>query len=435
MVGWEVHSPIGVLLLVPPPSYCPLSHLSSHPSSHTAHRTPHTSSTRHVPMSLPQSLPLGCSTPHCTSPSQPVVSMKYTSLAPSVPSSSVDSVGQPAFPAMTEWRDLSWALLFCAHLTAVCGVSGWLLASGRVSLSASLHTDYSASTPLLVWPSLIALFASALLLSLVLALAYLSLLRLAPARVIHVTLYGGAAVLLVSAIAALLSASLYGALLCGLMFVLQLLWVWSVQRRIAFSALLLELSVVCLQEFPSTLAIPLCGLLAQAVWFAVWLLCFATLRSALSDGRPLTRPQYRDDSGGMQLLFIVLLLSLYWTAEVLNYVVHTSVAGVAGSFYFLHPHRTPSNVVFASVRRSLTSSFGSVCLGALIVASVQTARSLLNMLVRRQYDDRERSVVLACALWCAQCLLSLIEGIIQLTAQHTTSDAVATSARRTLTVS
>ena len=347
--------------------------------------------------------------------------MKYSSLGP-VSHSSADNVSRLTVPWFTGWRDLPWALLFCAHLTLLCGATAWLLASGRVSV-AHFQADYAAPTAVLSSSPLIVLLVSATVLSLVLSLAYLSLLRLAPAHVIRVILYGGALMLFVSTVAALLSGSLYGALGCGLLFALQLLWVWSVQRRIAFSAVMLEVSVRCIQEFPSTLAVPLCGLLAQSLWFVVWLLCYATLSAALSDSRPSVRSRYGGDrmglDSGQQLLFAALLLSYYWTYMTITYVVHTAVAGVAGVYYFLYPHRTPSHPVLASVRRSLTTSLGSVCLGALVVAAVQTARSLLNLLTRRQEEARERSVLLACALYCAQCLLSLIEGIIQWDRKHT----------------
>ena len=336
--------------------------------------------------------------------------MKYSSLASASSSSADSAAGLSAAPS-TAWRDLPWALLFYAHLTALCGVSGWLLVSGRVSLS-HYAADHRAPTALVAASSpLVVLLASAAVLSVVLALAYLTLLRVAPAEVIRVTLYGGAGLLLLSALVALLTGSLYGALASGVLFVVQLLWVWSVQRRIAFSAVMLELSVECVQQFPSMLAIPLCGLLAQAAWLAVWLLCTATLRTALGESRPSEEP---GTDGGVQALFAALLLSYYWTAMVITYAVHTSVAGVAGVFYYLYPTRTPPTPVLASVRRSLTTSFGSVSLGALIVAAVQTVRSLLNALLRQQREeDRERSVLLACALYCAQCLLSVIEAVIQ----------------------
>ena len=344
--------------------------------------------------------------------------MKYSSLTPAS-YSSADNVALLTASSSTGWRDLPWALLFCAHLAALTGVSAWLLVSGRGSPSTAeplSYTDSNAAASFTASP-LFLLFAAALLLSVLLSLAYLSLLRVAPARVIRVTLYATAGLLLLSTVAALLSGSLYGALASGLLFVLQLLWLWSVQRRIAFSALLVELSVQCVLDFPSTLAIPLCGLLAQSVWLATWLLCFSTLRSAMAAGRSSAGSGSASGAGemdgGMQALFATLLLSYYWTAMVITYVVHTAVAGVAGTWYFLWPDRTPVSPVWSSLRRSLTTSLGSVCLGALIVAAVRTVRALLNNVVSRTEENRERSAVLACALYCAQCLLSLIEGVVQ----------------------
>eukprot|EP01048_Picozoa_sp_COSAG05_P012616 COSAG05_NODE_1277_length_5304_cov_5.087992_5_plen_216_part_00 len=66
-------------------------------------------------------------------------------------------------------------------------------------------------------------------------------------------------------------------------------------------------------------------------------------------------------------------LALYWGTQVVKNVVHTTAAGVAAAWYFqaLEP-----DAVISSLKRTLTSSFGSVCFGSLVVAVLQTLRSV-----------------------------------------------------------
>ena len=66
---------------------------------------------------------------------------------------------------------------------------------------------------------------------------------------------------------------------------------------------------------------------------------------------------------------------MYWGFQVNKNVSHTTTCGVAATWYFstVVDHKpTP-----AAFKRTMTTSFGSVCLGSLIVAFLQAVRAML----------------------------------------------------------
>jgi len=78
-------------------------------------------------------------------------------------------------------------------------------------------------------------------------------------------------------------------------------------------------------------------------------------------------------------IVFLLVLSMYWTQQVIRNVVHVTVAGTVGTWWWA-PHEANSccsEAVRSSHARAMTNSFGSICLGSLIVAIIQTIKTFL----------------------------------------------------------
>ena len=56
-------------------------------------------------------------------------------------------------------------------------------------------------------------------------------------------------------------------------------------------------------------------------------------------------------------------------------IVHCTTAGAVGSWWFV---ATPQDPVWGAFRRACTTSFGSICLGSLIVAVLSAIRAMIN---------------------------------------------------------
>ena len=102
-------------------------------------------------------------------------------------------------------------------------------------------------------------------------------------------------------------------------------------------------------------------------------------------------------NGGLVFLF---MLSYYWTAQVISNVVHVTTAGTVGTWWFVPTEASGccSKAVRESYVRSLTSSFGSICFGSLIVALIQATREMVRSI--RDSDDSLLACIADCILGC-----------------------------------
>jgi len=112
------------------------------------------------------------------------------------------------------------------------------------------------------------------------------------------------------------------------------------------------------------------------------------------------------NSNNTGILFL-LLLSYYWVHQVLSNTVHVTTAGTVGTWWFVPGEANGcwSSAIKDSFWRATTYSFGSICLGSLLVAVVQALRALAHQ--ARQNEDMQ---LLACLV---ECILACIQDIIE----------------------
>jgi|AntRauTorckE5430_2_1112549.scaffolds.fasta_scaffold15675_1 hypothetical protein len=160
-----------------------------------------------------------------------------------------------------------------------------------------------------------------------------------------------------------------------------------------------------------------CGIIVMAYiftvlavgWSILWSLAVAgiqdtliTCKAVVVDGETTT--VCSDPNYGV---WFVLFISFFFMHQVLQNSVHCAVAGVVGSWWFT-PNSSGccSSAVCGSFIRTMTTSFGSICFGSLLVAIVQALRQIIQM--AKNNDDIGQ--FLAC---CLDCLLSCIESLLE----------------------
>jgi len=109
------------------------------------------------------------------------------------------------------------------------------------------------------------------------------------------------------------------------------------------------------------------------------------------------------------LCFIYLMFSLYWGAEVLCNILAVTVSSVAAFWATEISNIDARRPVSSSFYFSITYSFGSICLGSLIVAILKTARLIARMAVNSGSDNSASRVIAMCCV----CVLGCIEGLIE----------------------
>jgi len=216
---------------------------------------------------------------------------------------------------------------------------------------------------------------------------------------IQVSLLGSCGFMLVISVLLLL----YGQFLCAAGFVLGSLinafYARRVWHRIPFASSNLRTALSAVQTNGGVCAVAY-GVAGVAVfWTMIWGLAFlgGSVREGSCEGGTCT--------GGNAAFALFMVLSFYWTIQVFQNVLHVTVSGVVGTWWFA-PHDALSvfsPAIVDSFHRATTYSFGSICMGSLLVSVIQTLETLA-----RSARQNNRGGLLTCIV---ECILSLLASI------------------------
>lgn len=204
-----------------------------------------------------------------------------------------------------------------------------------------------------------------------------------PDRVVHWTL-GSAITIQLSLATALLAGGNGFGLLVILSAGFSFLFIVFIRAWIPFATVMIRTATEITREHPAMLRVSMGAALLQLIWVVIW--ATATAGAAVA---------------GDTLSIILLFTNLFWSIQVIKNVVHVSCAGVAASWYFKTEDDRPT---LSSLKRACTTSFGSICLGSLLVAVLRA----LWMVVPRRRTGQSGLVAVACggALSCVLAVLS-----------------------------
>jgi hypothetical protein len=192
----------------------------------------------------------------------------------------------------------------------------------------------------------------------------------------------------------------------GLIFLaLMICYAYAVWSRIPFATANLRTATTAVRANCSVSFIAYFFTALAFAWFVLWSLALAAIQKDVlgcveQDGVTVCENL---NYGVMFLLFV----SLFFTAEVLKNCTHVTVSGVVASWWF-----EPQNngfcgaSVLGSFLRTITTSFGSICFGSLLVAIIQAVRQLVEM--AKQNEDLGST--LAC---CIDCILGCLESLLE----------------------
>lgn len=296
------------------------------------------------------------------------------------------------------WRDLWAALLFYAHLVGVAVILGLNYKNLR-----KLEEIQSGGDKSEIFQAM-GVVGGSLLVGVVLLTIFLNLINKFPSSMIKGTFISSIVLLGMMGLGMFL---VPGGVFMGILYLilagLNILIYFSWRKRIPFSATLLKCVVDVMQLYPNTWNLSIFAILSQAAFTALYLVTLTAIGLKYSDKIDAGGSFHVQEGDVASMLYIV--FSMYWTMQVIQNVVHTTVCGVFATFYFLHgTGAVILKPVWSSFSRSMTYSFGSIAFGSLIVAIIQFVRFLVNS-TRNQRDN------LAAA--CADCLLGMIEGLVR----------------------
>merc|ERR1712086_981766 len=101
---------------------------------------------------------------------------------------------------------------------------------------------------------------------------------------------------------------------------------------------------------------------------------------------------------------------LLWGGFIASYWSHTVMCGIYGRWYYA---KDKGSEVMASLKTSTTSAFGSICMGAFIIALIRTIEIMLRQAEQQAREEANAGVlILLCVLRaCVACIGDLVEYI------------------------
>lgn len=280
-----------------------------------------------------------------------------------------------------QFRDVIFAVAFVLHLGTMLFL---------ITMNVGNGDGGNAAADAVSFKGLYALVAIAVVVSIALASASIALMMRYPTEMVKAGLVSSAALAGLVALMFVLSGSLFAALIGIFFFGITVYYVKLVWNRIPFAATNLK---TALSAVKSNMGLGFIAYFIMALAFAWNILWFAGMSDSLAAS-----------SGGITFL---LLVSYYWTYEVLCNTVHVTTAGTVGTWWFVPGEANGcfSTALRDSFCRASTYSFGSICMGSLLVAVVRALR-----MMARQARQNEDAQLLACVL---ECILACIEDIVE----------------------
>eukprot|EP01084_Bolivina_argentea_P249815 418346_1 len=307
-----------------------------------------------------------------------------------------------------KYRDPFWAVLYIIHIIVViiCSIYLWIseysnITNNTTNNNSDPNTDETDSNEIDNWTGIIIAIIVSMIVGVLFGICWLQLIKYFASIIIKVMLFVNVILWIVVGIIGIITAQIFLAVVGFILAIFMALWMWCVWSRIPFASVLLSISSTIVSKYQGTIILSIFVILFDIAWIFIWGSLFAVYI--------VTRPVVTtcNDSGECinvantnNFIIFLLLVSMYWGFQVNQNISHMTTCGVSATWYFstsIDHKPTP-----AAFKRTMTTSFGSVCLGSLLVAILQAIRAMLRSV-------RDRNII----GFIAMCLLNCIEWAIR----------------------
>lgn len=309
---------------------------------------------------------------------------------------------------LADYNDSAFAIAFLAH---VAGVAVWV-AGAAATGGFSVPSQHRVSALLQVVRGghhheiiddqashefLMLLVLAGVLFALVWAGIWLVLLRAIPDKVVTASIISLPVICGVTTVLLFASGAVVMGCISAIGAVLAGIWVYMVWDRIDYTSHVVKATSTTYARSSGIFGVALCSVFAQAAWSLFWLAAVLPLCSGRFSG-PLGA-----------VMWPLLLLSYFWTCQVVGNILYMSCAGVIARWYY---GLQGDDAVAKSTKQACTFSFGSICYGSLLIAVIQTLKALCQMAQEQAEQDENPAV--QCCFCIVQAILGCIEDLVQI---------------------
>jgi len=148
---------------------------------------------------------------------------------------------------------------------------------------------------------------------------------------------------------------------------------WKLKSRVDLCASMVKITGTVLRSSPGVFVV---AVLLVGLKFAYVVLCSASVWVVHAEANPYT-------TAHKHLITFALVLMSFWGLSVISNIVLVTLYGTLGRWY----HGQPTTVC-SSLLRACSTSFGSICCGSLVVASIQTSHKACEFLQKKGWIPR-----------------------------------------------
>ncbi|KAL8796410.1 MAG: hypothetical protein Q9195_001317 [Heterodermia aff. obscurata] len=189
--------------------------------------------------------------------------------------------------------------------------------------------------------------------------------------------------------------------------------------RIPFSVVMLQQAMDVAKTFGHVFLVSFLGGLASlafGAWFSITLVAVYVKYEPNSSGSNSSCQS--GSTGSCSTAKVVGLIAFitfasYWISEWIKNTLHSTVAGVYGSWFFCggKPGGMPRGATRGAFRRSMTYSFGSIAFGSLVVALINMLRQAVSI---AQSTEAQQGDIIASILFCVLgCIIGIVQWAVQ----------------------
>uniref|UniRef100_M4BM22 Choline transporter-like protein n=1 Tax=Hyaloperonospora arabidopsidis (strain Emoy2) TaxID=559515 RepID=M4BM22_HYAAE len=196
-------------------------------------------------------------------------------------------------------------------------------------------------------------------------------------------------------------------------------YIYAVQNRIGFASANLKAACAGLKQHTAVFVLAFTLVVQQLMWILLWGIACVGLHQLFLENDPNCDRELQLASRGYSrgglcvglpayTALFYMLVSVYWGQQILQNILTCTTAGVIATWWY---QPEAEKATLGALYRSVTTSFGSICFGSLIVAVLQALRTMADMAKRRASEENNGG--LACLACMAECILSCLAGVME----------------------